>query len=53
MMNGAICGYGAIGGRSYKTSAFRQDAIILWQAFESNQLIGTTVRATPQKVSPV
>jgi len=36
LMNGAVCGFGAVGGKSYKSSDFRQDAIILWQALESN-----------------
>ena len=35
-MNGAVCGYGKISPGSYKTSQFRQDAIILWQALETN-----------------
>lgn len=36
LMNGAVCGYGAIGGRSYRTSQYNSDAIIFWQAFENN-----------------
>lgn len=36
LMNGAVCGYGAIGGKSYKTSQFKADAIMFWQALESN-----------------
>ena len=36
LMNGAVCGYGQIGGRSYKAGQFRSDAIILWQALETN-----------------
>ena len=36
LMNGAVCGYGLIGGQSYKSSQFRADAIILWQALETN-----------------
>ncbi len=36
LMNGAVCGYGAISPGSYKTSDFRQDAIIFWQALETN-----------------
>jgi prepilin-type N-terminal cleavage/methylation domain-containing protein len=36
LMNGAVCGYGKIAPKSYKTSQFRQDAIILWQALETN-----------------
>ena len=36
LMNGALCGYGSIAPRSYKTGQFRQDAIILWQALETN-----------------
>ena len=36
LMNGSVCGFGGIAGKSYKTSAFRQDCIILWQALETN-----------------
>ena len=36
LMNGAVCGYGAIYPRSYKAGQFRQDAVIFWQALETN-----------------
>jgi len=36
LMNGAVCGYGAVGGRSYRTTQFAPDAIIFWQALELN-----------------
>ena len=36
LMNGAVCGYGKIAPNSYKAGAFRQDAIIFWQAREDN-----------------
>jgi len=36
LMNGAVDGYGAIAPNSYKASQFRQDAIIFWQALETN-----------------
>jgi prepilin-type N-terminal cleavage/methylation domain-containing protein len=36
LMNGAVCGFGKISPSSYKSSAFRQDSIILWQALETN-----------------
>jgi len=36
LMNGAICGYKDLGGKSYKAPAFKQDAVILWQAYEPN-----------------
>ncbi len=36
LMNGAVCGYGAIGGKSYRTTQFNPDAIIFWQALEFN-----------------
>lgn len=36
LMNGAVCGYGKIGGKSYKAGQFRADAIIMWQALETN-----------------
>ena len=36
LMNGAVGGYGKISPGSYKVGQFRQDAIILWQALETN-----------------
>jgi prepilin-type N-terminal cleavage/methylation domain-containing protein len=36
LINGAVCGFGRLVADSYKTSAFRQDAIIFWQALETN-----------------
>ena len=36
LMNGAVCDYGGIGGSSYKASQFRADAVIFWQAKETN-----------------
>ncbi len=36
LMNGAVCGFGGISPRSYKANQFKQDAIIMWQALESN-----------------
>lgn len=38
LMNGAVCGYGnaAVVGRSYKATQFQSDAIIFWQALETN-----------------
>jgi prepilin-type N-terminal cleavage/methylation domain-containing protein len=36
LMNGAVCGFGGVAPNSYKSSAFRQDSIILWQALETN-----------------
>jgi prepilin-type N-terminal cleavage/methylation domain-containing protein len=36
LMNGAVCGFGRISPGSYKTSGFRQDSIIFWQALEAN-----------------
>jgi prepilin-type N-terminal cleavage/methylation domain-containing protein len=36
LMNGAVCGYGQIGGKSYKAGQFRSDAVIFWQALETN-----------------
>ncbi len=35
-MNGAAGGYGGISPNSYKAGQFRQDAIIFWQALETN-----------------
>ena len=36
LMNGAVCDYGGIGGRSYKALQFRPDAVIFWQAKHDN-----------------
>jgi len=36
LMNGAVCGYGAVSPNSYKASQFQPDSIIFWQALESN-----------------
>jgi len=36
LMNGAVCGYGGLAPNSYKASAFKSDAVILWQALETN-----------------
>jgi prepilin-type N-terminal cleavage/methylation domain-containing protein len=35
LMNGAVGGFGSLAPSSYKTTAFRQDAIIFWQALET------------------
>ena len=34
LMNGAVCGYGAIAGNSYKTQDYKSDCILFWQALE-------------------
>jgi prepilin-type N-terminal cleavage/methylation domain-containing protein len=36
LVNGAVGGYGGISPRSYKVGQFRQDAMIFWQALETN-----------------
>jgi prepilin-type N-terminal cleavage/methylation domain-containing protein len=36
LMNGSVCGFGGISPSSYKASQFRQDAVIFWQALETN-----------------
>ena len=36
LMNGAVCGFGRISPNSFTSSAFRQDAVIFWQALETN-----------------
>jgi len=36
LMNGAVCGYGAIGGSSYRIAQFTPTDIIFWQALETN-----------------
>jgi prepilin-type N-terminal cleavage/methylation domain-containing protein len=39
VMNGAVCGYGAIAPRSYKQGDFRQDAYIMWEPADTNPLL--------------
>lgn len=34
VVNGAVCGFGALGSKSYKLSDFRQDAYIMWEPDE-------------------
>ena len=36
LMNGAVCGFGGVSPSSYKMTAFQPDAIIFWQALETN-----------------
>jgi len=36
LMNGAVCGFGAVSPGSYKASAFQPDSVIFWQALETN-----------------
>ena len=36
LMNGAVCGFGGASPKSYKANLFKQDAIIMWQALETN-----------------
>ncbi len=36
LVNGAVCGFGRVSPDSYKSSQFRADAIIFWQALETN-----------------
>ena len=36
LMNGAVCGFGGISPSSYKASAFKAEAVIFWQALETN-----------------
>jgi prepilin-type N-terminal cleavage/methylation domain-containing protein len=36
LVNGAVCGFGRISPSSYKSTQFRADAIIFWQALETN-----------------
>jgi prepilin-type N-terminal cleavage/methylation domain-containing protein len=36
LMNGAVCGFGGISPNSYKVSAFEPDAVIFWQALDTN-----------------
>ncbi len=36
LMNGAVCGFGGVSPASYKASRFQSDAVIFWQALETN-----------------
>lgn len=36
LMNGSVDGYGGIAPKSYKASQFKADAVIFWQALETN-----------------
>jgi prepilin-type N-terminal cleavage/methylation domain-containing protein len=36
LMNGAVCGFGGVSPSSYKASQFQSDAILFWQALETN-----------------
>jgi len=36
LMNGSVCGFGSIAPNSHKASAFDTQAIIFWQALETN-----------------
>ncbi|HEY5911846.1 MAG TPA: DUF1559 domain-containing protein [Verrucomicrobiae bacterium] len=36
LVNGAVCGFGRISPSSYKAAQFRADAVIFWQALETN-----------------
>jgi len=36
LMNGAVCGFGRVSPSSFKRTSFRQDAVIFWQALETN-----------------
>ncbi len=36
LMNGAVCGFGGVSPGSYKSTQFQADAIIFWQALETN-----------------
>ena len=49
LMNGALVGYGDIAPRTYKTGQFRQDAIILWQALETNPADWNDASSTPDE----
>src|SRR4029077_6623642 len=36
LMNGAVCGFGGVSPGSYKATDFKADAVIFWQALETN-----------------
>ena len=36
LMNGAACGFGSVSPGSFKASAFQSDAVLFWQALETN-----------------
>jgi prepilin-type N-terminal cleavage/methylation domain-containing protein len=40
IMNGAVCGYGAISPRTYPITAFASDAFVLWEPDDSNPIPG-------------
>ena len=39
VMNGAVCGFGAIAPRTYKQNDFHQDAYIMWEPADTNPLL--------------
>jgi prepilin-type N-terminal cleavage/methylation domain-containing protein len=39
VVNGAVCGYGNLGPKSYKQGDFRQDAYIMWEPADTNPLL--------------
>jgi len=39
IMNGAVCGYGAVPIRTYRQNDFRQDAYIMWEPADTNPLL--------------
>ena len=39
VMNGAVCGYGVFGTKSYRQNDFRQDAFIMWEPADTNPLL--------------
>lgn len=36
LVNGAVCGFGSVSPSSFKTTMFRADSLIFWQALETN-----------------
>ena len=40
VMNGAVCGYGAIAPNTYRQNNFRQDAYILWEPEDVSTILG-------------
>jgi prepilin-type N-terminal cleavage/methylation domain-containing protein len=40
VMNGAVCGYGAIAPKSYHQGEFRQDAYVMWEPGDTSPTLG-------------
>ena len=43
VMNGAVCGYGAIAPKTYNQGDFRQDTCIMWEPADTNPLLNPPI----------